>query len=66
LILDKFKLDDKVALVTGASAGLGQAIASPSPKPALMWLAQRNTRAADATCEAVARLIERRSLSPAI
>lgn len=26
-ILDKFKLDDKVALVTGASRGLGQAIA---------------------------------------
>ena len=27
MILDKFKLDNKVALVTGASAGLGQAIA---------------------------------------
>src|SRR3954466_303908 len=27
MILDKFKLDGKVALVTGASSGLGQAIA---------------------------------------
>src|SRR5437868_211248 len=27
MILDKFKLDGKVALVTGASSGIGQAIA---------------------------------------
>jgi NAD(P)-dependent dehydrogenase (short-subunit alcohol dehydrogenase family) len=27
MILDKFKLDGKVALVTGASVGLGQAMA---------------------------------------
>src|SRR5256885_6853464 len=27
MILDKFKLDGKIALVTGAAAGLGQAIA---------------------------------------
>ena len=27
MILDKFKLDGKVALVTGASSGLGKAIA---------------------------------------
>ena len=27
MIIDKFKLDGKVALVTGASSGIGQAIA---------------------------------------
>ena len=27
MILDKFKLDDKVAIVTGASRGIGRAIA---------------------------------------
>jgi 2-deoxy-D-gluconate 3-dehydrogenase len=56
LILDKLKLDGKVALVTGASAGLGQAIAVAFAEAGADVACHGNTRAADATCEAVARL----------
>ena len=56
MILDKFKLDGKVALVTGASAGLGQAIAVAFAEAGADVACHGNTRAADATCEAVARL----------
>ncbi len=56
MILDKFKLDDCVALVTGASAGLGQAIAVAFAEAGANVACHGNTRAADETCEAVAKL----------
>ena len=62
MILDKFKLDDKVALVTGASAGLGQAIAVAFAEAGADVACHGNTRAADATCEAVAKL-DRKALA---
>src|SRR6267378_1679990 len=56
MILDKFKLDDRVALVTGASAGLGQAIAVAFAEAGANVACHGNTRAPDDTCEAVAKL----------
>lgn len=56
MILDKFKLDDKVALVTGASAGLGQAIAIALASAGAHVSCHGNTRAPDATCEAINKL----------
>jgi 2-deoxy-D-gluconate 3-dehydrogenase len=54
MILDKFRLDDKVALVTGASAGLGQAIAIALAEAGADVACHGNSRAADATCDAIA------------
>lgn len=56
MILDKFKLDDKVALVTGSSAGLGQAIAVAFAEAGADVACHGNTRAPDATCEAITKL----------
>lgn len=56
MILDCFKLDNKVALVTGASAGLGQAIAIAFAEAGADVACHGNTRAPDATCEVVTRL----------
>jgi 2-deoxy-D-gluconate 3-dehydrogenase len=56
MILDKFKLDGQVALVTGASAGLGQAIAVALAEAGAHVACHGNTRAPDATCEAVTKL----------
>ena len=56
MVLDSFKLDDKVALVTGASAGLGQAIAIALAESGADVSCHGNTRAPDATCEAIGRL----------
>ena len=56
MILDTFKLDDKVALVTGASAGLGQAIAIALAQAGANVSCHGNTRAPDSTCEAIAKL----------
>jgi 2-deoxy-D-gluconate 3-dehydrogenase len=53
MILDAFKLDGKVALVTGASAGLGAAIAIALAEAGADVACHGNSRAPDATCEAV-------------
>jgi 2-deoxy-D-gluconate 3-dehydrogenase len=55
MIPDAFKLDGKVALVTGASAGLGAAIAVALAEAGADIAAHGNTRTADATCELVER-----------
>ena len=54
MILDKFKLDDKIALVTGASAGLGAAIAVALAEAGAHVVAHGNSRTPDATCQLVA------------
>src|SRR6266478_5522621 len=54
-ILDAFRIDHKVALVTGASTGLGQAIAIALAEAGANVACHGNTHRPDATCEAVAR-----------
>ena len=56
MILDAFRLDGKVALVTGAAAGLGAAIAIALAEAGADVACHGNSRAPDATCEAIARL----------
>ena len=55
MILDKFRLDDRVALVTGASAGLGAAIAVALAEAGAHVVAHGNSRPPDATCELIER-----------
>lgn len=62
MILDKFRLDGKVALVTGASAGLGAAIAVALAEAGADVAAHGNSRTPDATCEII-RHSGRRSLA---
>ena len=52
-ILDSFKLGNRVALVTGASTGLGQAIAIALAEAGADVACHGNTHSPDATCEAV-------------
>jgi len=52
-ILETFRLDGKVALVTGASTGLGQAIAVALTEAGANVACHGNTHAPDATCEAI-------------
>jgi len=52
-ILETFRLDGKVALVTGASTGLGQAIAVALAEAGAKVSCHGNTHAPDATCEAI-------------
>jgi 2-deoxy-D-gluconate 3-dehydrogenase len=56
MILDKFRLDDKVALVTGAATGLGAAIAVALAEAGAEVVAHGNSRAPDATCELIKSL----------
>jgi 2-deoxy-D-gluconate 3-dehydrogenase len=56
MILDSFRLNDKIALVTGASAGLGQAIAIALAKAGADVSCHGNTRAPDTTCKEIDKL----------
>jgi 2-deoxy-D-gluconate 3-dehydrogenase len=56
LILDAFKLEGQVALVTGASTGLGQAIAIALAEAGADVACHGNTRSPDATSEAITKL----------
>jgi 2-dehydro-3-deoxy-D-gluconate 5-dehydrogenase len=56
MILDQFKLDGRVALVTGSSAGLGQAIAIALAEAGAAVACHGNTRSPDATCEVISKL----------
>lgn len=53
MILDKFKLDNRVALVTGASAGLGAAIAIALAEAGADVACHGNTRSPKTTCDAI-------------
>ena len=53
MILEKFKLDGRVALVTGVSAGLGAAIAVALAEAGADVAAHGNSRSPENTCEAI-------------
>jgi 2-deoxy-D-gluconate 3-dehydrogenase len=55
MILDTFKLEGKVALVTGASTGLGAAIAIALAEAGANVACHGNTHAPDETCSAVTK-----------
>jgi 2-deoxy-D-gluconate 3-dehydrogenase len=52
-VLQSFRLDGKVALVTGSSAGLGAAIAVALAEAGADVICHGNSRAPESTCEAV-------------
>lgn len=56
MILDQFKLDGKVALVTGAAAGLGQAVAVALAEAGADVVCHGNMRSPEATCDAIDQL----------
>ncbi|HEY0430988.1 MAG TPA: 2-dehydro-3-deoxy-D-gluconate 5-dehydrogenase KduD [Pyrinomonadaceae bacterium] len=56
MILEAFKLEGKVALVTGASTGLGQAIARALAEAGADVACHGNTHSPDATSEAIKKL----------
>ena len=62
MILDAFKLDGKVALVTGASAGLGASMAIALAEAGADVAAHGNSRTPDKTCELI-KSIGRRSFA---
>lgn len=53
MILDKFKLDGKVALVTGASAGLGAAMAIALAEAGAAVVCHGNSRSPESTVSAI-------------
>ena len=62
MILDAFRLDGKAALVTGASAGLGAAIAIALAEAGADVACHGNSRTPDATCEMITKS-DRQSLA---
>lgn len=62
MILDAFKLDGKVALVTGSSAGLGASMAVALAEAGAHVAAHGNSRTPDKTCELI-ESVGRRSLA---
>src|ERR1700760_3009563 len=55
-ILEKFRLDGKVALVTGSATGLGAAIALSLAEAGASVACHGNRRSAEATSQAIRRL----------
>ncbi|HEX7960901.1 MAG TPA: 2-dehydro-3-deoxy-D-gluconate 5-dehydrogenase KduD [Terriglobales bacterium] len=56
MVLDAFKLDGKTALVTGASAGLGAAIAVALAEAGADLICHGNTRPGSETCKGIRKL----------
>jgi 2-dehydro-3-deoxy-D-gluconate 5-dehydrogenase len=56
LILDQFRLDGKTALVTGASAGLGAAMANAFAEAGADVISHGNSRSPQNTCEQIEKL----------
>ncbi|MEK6335596.1 MAG: SDR family NAD(P)-dependent oxidoreductase, partial [Acidobacteriota bacterium] len=56
MILEAFKVEGQVALVTGASTGLGQAIAIALAEAGASVVCHGNTHAPDATREAIGKI----------
>ena len=56
MILDQFRVDGRTALVTGASAGLGAAVAIALAEAGANVVCHGNSRSAELTCEHVKKL----------